>query len=286
MRSLGIDLGGYTKDTTGYALIDGDSVPRLGCFGVLGVGARPIDGESALMGLIDSMEADVVAVDAPLTLPPCLTCPSRCRGPDEELCELDVAREMWKDGANPVSQRPCEIKAKHSIPGLKPIHTMQMGIPTARAVALRRKLAHRGIATVTHRRQLLEVYPDATLARLDLRDKRLGPKKRGEDKSRLPLQDRRCSLPAPRLPPRHQDRVADHRQAGSRADCRRCECWSRAGCGDRRLHRLARPRPATAAAGGLQPGLGLDLVPTLTRRSRPDLRLCMHTRTAGRLTPV
>lgn len=152
--------------------------------GALPVAGSPLDAEVALLDLIDSLRPDVLTIDAPLTLPPCLTCPSHCRGPGADLCELESAREMWERGSNPVSRRPCELEAKKLIPGLDPKPTMGLGAITARAVALVRKLENRGEppASIT-RREVLEVYPRATLARLGARDPQLRPRSRGEDEA-------------------------------------------------------------------------------------------------------
>jgi hypothetical protein len=60
-------------------------------------------------------------------LPPCLTCPAYCRGPDPDLCELEGARVMWERGSNPVSRRLCEAEAKTMISGLDPKPTWDSG---------------------------------------------------------------------------------------------------------------------------------------------------------------
>lgn len=181
MKSLGIDLGGASSKTTGYAVIDGVRRPRLRQADELALAKSPAQSERDLVELIDRVKPDVVAIDAPLTLPPCLTCPGYCRGPDPDLCELDGARVMWERGSNPVSRRLCELEAKTVISGLNPQPTMGLGIITARAVALVRKLSNRGVAPASiERREILEVYPRATLVRLAGSEKRLRPKSRGE----------------------------------------------------------------------------------------------------------
>ena len=181
---LGIDLAGASSAKTGFALIEGRESPCLIEADALPIAASPLHAEAALLGLIDSVKPDVLAIDAPLTLPPCLTCPSYCRGPGVDLCELESAREMWARGSNPVSRRPCELAAKELIPGLDPKPTMGLGAITARAVALVRKLENRGEppASIT-RHEVLEVYPRATLARLGSRDPRLIPRSRGEEET-------------------------------------------------------------------------------------------------------
>jgi predicted nuclease with RNAse H fold len=178
-RVLGIDLGGASSDTTGYALLGGADKPRLLAAGTVAPGSDPQDAEAHLLGLIDGSSPDVVAIDAPLTLPPCLTCPSYCRGPGE-LCELPAAREMWAATLNPVSQRLCERVVREQV-GERPLPTMQLGVVTGRAVALARCLSSRGTApSVIERGEVLEVYPRATLRRLSAGDPRLAPRIKSE----------------------------------------------------------------------------------------------------------
>lgn len=185
VKALGIDLGGASRRTTGYALMEGSDWPSLEAVGMIEVGRRPIETEVALLEAIDASAPDVVAVDAPLTLPPCLTCPSYCRGPGIDLCEIDAAREMWASGSNPAIRRPCEAEAARLIPGLVPLPTMGLGIITARAVTLVRRLTNRGIAPASIERcEVLEIYPRATLARLGRHDERLLPRHRGESEAK------------------------------------------------------------------------------------------------------
>jgi predicted nuclease with RNAse H fold len=179
---LGIDLAGASSAKTGYAVVEGAESPELTVADRLPAAASPDKAEAALLGLVDLHRPGVLAIDAPLTLPPCLTCPSYCRGPDPDLCELQAARQMWKTGSNPVSRRLCELEARELVRGLDPKPTMGLGAITARAVALLRKLENRGTppASIT-RGEVLEVYPRATLARLGERDERLRPRDGGEE---------------------------------------------------------------------------------------------------------
>jgi predicted nuclease with RNAse H fold len=179
-RILGIDLGGAASPTTGYALLGGAGVPELVAAGRPLKSANPADAEERLLALIDDWQPDVVAIDAPLTLPPCLSCPSYCRGPGE-LCELGSARWMWDQGRNPVAQRPCEVVLEGLVQGIRPIPTMQLGVITARAVVLARRLANRGsVPSVLERGEILEVYPRATLTQLQVGDNELRPRDKGE----------------------------------------------------------------------------------------------------------
>lgn len=179
-RILGIDLGGSASATTGFALLEGRVRPALRDAGHLARSSSPKAAEEALLRLIDESGPDVVAIDAPLTLPPCLTCPSYCRGPGD-LCELPAARDMWDAGLNPVSQRLCEEVIRTKV-GERPLPTMQLGAITARAVALGRRLGSRGTPpSVMERGEILEVYPRATLRRLGESDPRLAPRAKAED---------------------------------------------------------------------------------------------------------
>lgn len=180
---LGIDLGGASSKTTGYAVLEGAAgAPVLREAGPVASGPSPKESERALLRLIDETAPEVVAIDASLTLPPCLTCPSYCRGPGD-LCELSDARAMWEAKLNPVSQRRCEQHV-HDRVNERPLPTMQLGVITGRAVALARCLSSRGIApSVMERSEVLEVYPRATLRRLSASDKRLAPRGKSESES-------------------------------------------------------------------------------------------------------
>ena len=180
-RVLGIDLGGASSDTTGYAVLEGSDLPALLAAGRPTKASSPAESEEVLLALVDEWTPAAVAIDAPLTLPPCLTCPSYCRGPGS-LCELRAAQAMWSAGRNPVSQRPCEV-AVHERLGEWPLPTMQLGVITARAVAFARRLASRGVPpSVLERGEVLEVYPRATQRRLEPRHPDLRPRAKGEAK--------------------------------------------------------------------------------------------------------
>lgn len=165
-RVLGFDLAGVTG-ATGYAVLETQGAQaKLVDAGVVSTSGTPVEGEDRLLELVDRIGPDVLAVDAPLTLPPCLTCPSYCRGPGQD-CELAAARRMWESGSNPVIRRPCELEAKNRIPGLDPKPTMGLGIITARAVSLVRKLESRGVPPSSIvRGEVLEIYPAASLRRM------------------------------------------------------------------------------------------------------------------------
>lgn len=180
-RVLGIDLAGASSAKTGFAVVEGHEAPVLLEADLLPRAKSPAQAERELLELIDRCKVNRLAIDAPLTLPPCLTCPAYCRGPDPGLCELESARKLWSSGSNPVSRRPCEVEAKALIPGLDPKPTMGLGIITARAVALVRKLENRGRPPASIvRGEVIEVYPRASLARLAACDERLAPKADGE----------------------------------------------------------------------------------------------------------
>lgn len=178
-RALGIDLGGASSATTGYAVIEGESRPGLTAAGRPAKSTSPQQAEERLLALVDEWRPTVVAIDAPLTLPPCMTCPDYCQGPGE-LCELRAAQQMWAAGRNPVSQRACELAIEERV-GERPLPTMQLGVITARAVAFARRLANRGRPpSVLQRGEVLEVYPRATLRRLGDNDPQLLPRQRDE----------------------------------------------------------------------------------------------------------
>jgi predicted nuclease with RNAse H fold len=153
-RALGIDLGGAASATTGWALLDGDDAPRLVEPPRVLPRRAALEAERELRAAIAAAQPDVVAIDAPLSLPPCLTCPSDCPGPGPDACVVEDGRWLWERGHNGLSQRRCEAwLVEHGYP--RPLPTMQLGVLTARAIGLRRWLGQRGLA-------VLEVYPRLT----------------------------------------------------------------------------------------------------------------------------
>jgi hypothetical protein len=125
---LGIDLGGALQATTGYAVLSGIRRPKLKSVGVLPRSASADAAEGLLLGLFHEWQPSLVAVDAPLTLPPCLVCPSSCQGPGADSCELRAARQVWEVGGNPVTERLCEVRLRKEIGGGKPLPTMRIGL--------------------------------------------------------------------------------------------------------------------------------------------------------------
>jgi predicted nuclease with RNAse H fold len=170
-RVLGIDLGGALQPTTGYALLSGARKPRLEDVGVLPRGKTAAAAESALVELIDRRRPTLVAVDSPLTLPPCLTCPSYCQGPSPDQCELEASRRIWDRTGNPLTERLCELELWKSV-GVKPLPTMRIAQYAVRGVALARRLrALRAERGPVGGPELIEVYPAASLRRLGFGDR-------------------------------------------------------------------------------------------------------------------
>ena len=156
---------------TGIAVLEGTDTPRLIYAGHTPKRPDPLTAEAALRERISEWDAEVVAIDAPLTLPPCLTCSPECPGP-RVRCELEAARLLWDAGWNPTTRRWCELGVYQQV-GERPLSTMRLGEITARAVVLARELT-RSPATV------LEVYPRATLRRLAAADERFARPHPGE----------------------------------------------------------------------------------------------------------
>lgn len=177
-RILGIDLGGALQYTTGYALVEED---RLLEAGLLTKSTDADHAEQRLLELLERFRPTIVAVDAPLTLPPCLTCPSYCRGPDSRYCELESAKRVWAAGGNPVTERLCEVLLRSELKRGKPLPTMRIAQIAARGVALARRLTALRMAWAPWGGpELLEVYPYATLIRLGQARAALAPQRGGE----------------------------------------------------------------------------------------------------------
>ncbi len=176
-RVLGIDLGGARMRTTGAVLLVGTERPRVVAGSVLSRGKTAEQAERSLLEFIGEARPTVVAVDAPLTLPPCLTCPTFCRGPSVELCELQAAQRVWAAGGHPVTERLCEVALRGELDS-GPLPTMRIGQIAARGVVLARRILAGGTSlgepgAVT----VLEVYPYASLWRLGQRNARLRPRR-------------------------------------------------------------------------------------------------------------
>lgn len=169
---LGIDLGGALQATTGYAVLTGKRKPRVLAAGVIKKAKSADVAEDRLLDLLGGHKPDLVAMDAPLTLPPCLSCPSFCQGPGLDRCELESARLIWEAGGNPVTERLCEVQLREEIRGGKPLPTMRIGQIAGRGAALARRLrAQKAEQGQAHGPELIEVYPTASLKRWGLPDK-------------------------------------------------------------------------------------------------------------------
>jgi hypothetical protein len=195
-RFLGIGLGGGRGKTTAVARLEvGPDRAQL----VLaearvrrehrGGGSPPHEGDAegpfrdaVLLDYLDRWVDDdtVVAMDAPLTLPPCVACRLPC--PGIEACEVPAVawmrthartlssrrgrRDPQKPLVSPYTQRPTEILLEHAT--LQPRETLGQGMGplAARAAYLRRATSPR----LRLNENLLEVHPRATLIR------RFGPR--------------------------------------------------------------------------------------------------------------
>lgn len=196
----GVDLGGGKGKTTALARLD------LSAAGVRVTALLPPPLYDAdLLRALAEMPADetVIAVDAPLTLPPCLRCTvAVC--PGQEAC-VDPAvvqmrrlaeapdsrdRRRGKPPVTPYTQRVTEVllHREHGAPPLRivPRETLGQGMGplTARAQHLRRALA----TSYRLDENLIEVYPRATLRLYNLGQeyKKAPPDVRLELLARLP----------------------------------------------------------------------------------------------------
>jgi predicted RNase H-like nuclease len=184
-RFIGVDLGGGKGKNTAVALLEVDEAPseqagpicRVRYVSRKDAGGRPYHDEQLLAYLEEHAEGALLAVDAPLTrtvctrctLPRCLgleACPDPVigwfRGPGRQLVTERI-RTGAKPPTTPYTQRACEV-VLHRRYGILPRETFGQGMGplTARAHYLCRALEQRFELD----RNLIEVYPKATLTRL------------------------------------------------------------------------------------------------------------------------
>ena len=171
--------------TTGVVLLEGDVRPRVVEAAVLSKAKTAEHAERVLLEIIEGMRPNVVAVDAPLTLPPCLTCPSFCRGPSKDLCELQAARDVWADDGHPVTERLCEVRLRRELAS-GPLPSMRIAQIAARGVTLARRVLAGGTRLgAAGAVGVLEVYPYATLSRLGASNPELAPRAPNETDERF-----------------------------------------------------------------------------------------------------
>jgi predicted nuclease with RNAse H fold len=172
---VGVDLGGAVSATTALAVLAGKRAerPDLVRAELLPAAPDPATGEDVLWRAIAELRADVVAVDAPLTMPPCVCCSESCAGPGAGCEDLD-ARLLWQQGGNPAAGRRCEAHVRDVV-GTRPLPAMQLGTLCARGVLLARRAR-----LCRPRVEVLEVYPRASLTVLSARHDGLAPRRRNE----------------------------------------------------------------------------------------------------------
>lgn len=186
-RFIGIDLGGGRGKNTAIARLErGDGQPSLTVAeatvrqGHRGTGNHEGDALFRDEVLVDYLrrwtdDETVVAINAPLTLPPCVRCTLPCPG----LTQCDVPSVAWmrrwaplllprgksdptKPVVTPYTQRATEVL--WTAVGARPREALGQGTGplAARAAYLRRVLSPR----LRLHENLLEVYPRATLTQL------------------------------------------------------------------------------------------------------------------------
>jgi predicted nuclease with RNAse H fold len=193
-RFIGVALGGGRGKTTAVARLErveaeGDA-PRVrlaearlrhghrgsGEEGGEG-GGDPLFRDEVLVAYLQRWTSDdtVVAIDAPLTLPPCIRCPLAC--PGVQACTVPVVAWMrkhapalhaarrsdpGKPAVTPYTQRAVDVLLTHV--GLSPRESLGQGMGplAARAAYLRRALS----PLLRLHENLIEVHPPATVTRL------------------------------------------------------------------------------------------------------------------------
>jgi predicted nuclease with RNAse H fold len=174
---IGVDLGGGKGKTTAVARLAWRDDRLFVEEALAKVGGRPLY-DAELRGYLLAHAADAVcAIDAPLTLPACVRCPSptcpgleACTDPtvswfrtSGETLAATGARPNGKPRATPYTQRAAEV-VMHRRYRILPRETLGQGMGplTARARYLVQSL--RGVYRLDH--NLIEVYPKATVHQL------------------------------------------------------------------------------------------------------------------------
>ncbi|MEE9386078.1 MAG: DUF429 domain-containing protein [Nannocystaceae bacterium] len=187
-RFIGIGLGGGRGKTTAIARLeridDGSRLAvaeaRVRC-GVRGGGelsdTRSPFRDQVLLDYLDEWvdERTVVAIDAPLTLPPCLSCTLACPGVPRcsvpivqwmrhhapRLRSQTAGRDRGKPSVTPYTQRATELLLEHVTLSPREALGQGMGPLAARASFLRRATA----ARLRLHENFIEIHPRATLIR-------------------------------------------------------------------------------------------------------------------------
>jgi predicted nuclease with RNAse H fold len=176
---IGVDLGGGKGKNTAVARLvartDGAEGVQVADYGT-GRDAPWYD-DRLISYLLEHAADAVVGIDAPMTLPSCVRCVLPVC-PTSDACEVPIiawfrARQNGTDGVarvagkkpryTPYTQRATEVLL-HEEHGILPRETLGQGMGplTARGAYLGRALA----GTYELNRNLIEVYPKATLAQL------------------------------------------------------------------------------------------------------------------------
>ncbi len=193
-RFIGVDLGGgrgkttavarleQTEEPGGWRLVLADAKAR---YGQRGTGAREEEPTSGDVLFRDEVLADyllrwtdaqtVVAIDAPLVLPPCLRCPLACPGVSACVVEDVVWMREWaprlrtrgrtdpgKPSVTPYTQRAVELLLGGAGLPMREAMGQGTGPLAARAAHLRRRLS----PALRLHENLIEVSPMATAVQL------------------------------------------------------------------------------------------------------------------------
>jgi hypothetical protein len=175
-RFLGLDLGGGKGKKTCLAVLETEGRKVV----VTGILPRPREAplyDAVLVGLLrENVDHALLCVDAPLSLPPCLSCrvpvcpgQVKCVDPEFELMRGFVVMaepksrdcRRGKPHITPYTQRATDLYLQY-VRGIFPRETMGQGMGplTARAAFLRRALAD----CYRLEDNLIEVFPRATLS--------------------------------------------------------------------------------------------------------------------------
>ncbi|MFQ6107641.1 MAG: DUF429 domain-containing protein [Thermoplasmata archaeon] len=153
---VGVDIGGREGDNTKLAILhNGDSRPT-----VAAIHDVPPKGDDFIVNfLVEKKDSlDVVGIDSPFELPPCIRC-GKTPCPGATNCTSSEARMIMDSEGNPYAERLTEMHVTRALKEVRPMQTMALGQILARTMYLLKRLRSEEFPV----ERVKEVYPKASL---------------------------------------------------------------------------------------------------------------------------